>query len=193
MSKVEDKLERGYVNNLQHFEQFFYQNKDYVKYLAHKKCNNPNDADDIIQRTWEMLLRNFHKLLHVPDNKLCSYISAVMTNIINMEARKKKPNICSIEDVCEPGYDPIPFLDQCFEQNQVKEIFRSAWPKIDPCVREILERRYILDQSIQEIAKSMQIAPNNVYTYLHRARKIAKRELLKQNKYLDQQWRDAYT
>ena len=193
MSRVEETLEPGYANDPEHFEQFFYQYKDYVKYLAHKKCSNPNDADDIVQNTWEILLRNFQKLLHVPDNKRYSYISAVMTNIINMEARKKKPDTCSFEDVCNPGYDPVPFLDQCFEKKQVKEIVRSAWPKIDPSVREILERRYILDQSIQEIAKSMQIAPNNVYTYLHRARKIAKRELLKQNKYLDQQWRDAYT
>lgn len=174
-------------------EQFFLQYGYYVKYLVRKKCSNPNDVEDFVQSTWEQLLKNSDKLRNISENKLFSYIDVVVTNVIRMEARKKKLDTCSFEDHQEPGYDPVPFLDQLFDQKQILENFRNAWSKIDPYVREILERRYIMEQSNLEIAVAMKISHNNVRVYLHRARKAAKRELLKHNKDLDQQWHDAYT
>lgn len=174
-------------------EQLFLQHGYYVKYLVRKKCSNPNDVEDFVQSTWEQLLKNSDKLRNISENKLSSYIDVVVTNVIRMEARKKKLDTCSFEDDLEPGYDPVPFLDQSFDQKQVKEIFRNAWSQIDPYVREILVRRYIMEQSGQEIADAMQISPNSVRSYLYRARKVAKRELLKNNRNLDQQWHDAYT
>ena len=193
MLRVEDKLELKLADEQHFIERFFYQYKDYVKYQASKKCGNSNDLEDIVQNTWELLLRNTDKLLMVSDNKQASYIAVVVTNVIRMEARKKKLDTCSLDAALEQGYDPTIMLNQNFDQKQVKEIFREAWSKIDPHVREILERYYLLEQSHKEIAEAMQIAPNNVRTYLHRARKAAKKELLKHSKSLDQQWHDAYT
>lgn len=193
MPKAEEKLDIHFLDEQQFIEQIFYQYKDYVKHLARKKSGDPNDVEDIVQSTWELLRRNTDKLLEVSENKRMAYIAAVVTNVIRMDARKKKLDTCSLDDVLEPGYDAMLVLDCMFDQKYVKENFREAWAKVDPYVREILERYYLLDQSHKEIAAAMEIAPNNVRTYLHRARKAAKKELLKHSKMLEQQWNDAYT
>ena len=193
MPKAEEKLDIHFLDEQQFIEQIFYQYKDYVKHLARKKSGDPNDVEDIVQSTWELLLRNTDKLLEVSENKRMAYIAAVVTNVIRMEARKKKLDTCSLDDVLEPGYDAMLVLDRVFDQKYVKENFREAWSKVNPYVRELLERYYLLDQSLKEIADAMEIAPNNVRTYLHRARKAAKKELLKHSKSLEQQWNDAYT
>ena len=193
MPKAEEKLELQLVDEQSFIEQIFFQYKDYVKYLARKKCGDPNDVEDVVQNTWELLLKNTDKLSAVSENKQMAYIATVVTNVIRMDARKKKLDTCSLDDVLEPGYDAMLVLDRIFDQKCVKESFREAWAKIDPYVRELLERYYLLDQSHKEIAEAMEIAPNNVRTYLYRARKAAKKELLKHSKLLDQQWNDAYT
>ena len=193
MPKAEEKLELQLVDEQSFIEQIFFQYKDYVKYLARKKCGDPNDVEDVVQNTWELLLKNTDKLSAVSENKQMAYIATVVTNVIRMDARKKKLDTCSLDDVLEPGYDAMLVLDRIFDQKCVKGSFREAWAKIDPYVRELLERYYLLDQSHKEIAEAMEIAPNNVRTYLYRARKAAKKELLKHSKSLEQQWNDAYT
>lgn len=193
MPKAEEKIEFQFVDEQSFIEQIFFRYKDYVKYLARKKCSDPNDVEDVVQSTWELLLKNVDKLSAVSENKQMAYIAAVVTNVIRMEARKKKLDTCSLDDVLEPGYDAMLILDRIFDQKDVKANFREAWTKVDPYVRELLERYYLLDQSHKEIAEAMDIVPNNVRTYLHRARKAAKKELLKHSKSLEQQWNDAYT
>ena len=193
MPKAEEKLDIHFLDEQQFIEQIFYQYKDYVKHLARKKAGDPNDVEDIVQSTWELLLRNTDRLLEVSENKRMAYIATVVTNVIRMDARKKKLDTCSLDDVLEPGYDAMLVLDRMFDQKYVKDNFRESWAKVDPYVRELLERYYLLDQSNKEIAEAMEIAPNNVRTYLHRARKAAKKELLKHSKSLEQQWNDAYT
>lgn len=193
MPRVDEKLDIQFVDEQYFIEQIFFRYKDYIKHLARKKCEDPNDIEDVVQSTWELLLKNMDKLSAVSENQRMAYIAAVVTNVIRMDARKKKLDTCSLDDVLEPGYDAMLVLDRMFDQKYVKESFREAWAKVDPYVRELLERYYLLDQSHKEIAAAMEIAPNNVRTYLHRARKAAKKELLKHSKMLEQQWNDAYT
>lgn len=188
-----EELNIQFIDEQQFIERIFFRYKDYVKHLARKKCEDRNEVEDVVQSTWELLLKNVDKLFAVSENKQMAYIAAVVTNVIRMEARKKKLDTCSLDDVLEPGYDATLILDRIFDQKYVKENFREAWAKVDPYVRELLERYYLLDQSNKEIAEAMEIAPNNVRTYLHRARKAAKKELLKHSKSLEQQWNDAYT
>ena len=129
----------------------------------------------------------------IDEQQFIEQIFLQYKNYVKHLARKKKLDTCSLDDVLEPGYDAMLVLDRMFDQKYVKENFREAWAKVDPYVRELLERYYLLDQSQKEIAEAMEIAPNNVRTYLHRARKSAKKELLKHSKSLEQQWNDAYT
>ena len=186
-------LDIQFIDEQQFIERIFLQHKNYVKYLARKKCGDPNDIEDVVQSTWELLLKNADKLFAVSENKQIAYIATVVINVIRMETRKKKLDTCSLDDVLEPGCDAMLVLDRIFDQKYVKDTFREAWEKVGPYVRELLVRYYILEQSHKEIAEAMEIAPNNVRTYLHRARKAAKKELLKHSKMLEQQWNDAYT
>ena len=115
MPKAEEKLDIHFLDEQQFIEQIFYQYKVYVKLVARKKAGNPNDVEDIVQSTWELLLRNTDKLLEVSENKRMAYIAAVVTNVIRMEARKKKLDTCSLDDVLEPGYDAMLVLDRVFD------------------------------------------------------------------------------
>ena len=124
MPKAEEKLDIHFLDEQQFIEQIFYQYKDYVKHLARKKSGDPNDVEDIVQSTWELLLRNTDKLLAVSENKRMAYIAAVVTNVVRMDARKRKMDICSLDDVLEPGYDAMLVLDRMFDQKYVKHCYQ---------------------------------------------------------------------
>ena len=94
-----EELDIQFIDEQQFIERIFFQYKAYVKHLARNKCGNPNDVEDVVQCTWELLLKNVDKLFAVSENKQMAYIAAVVTNVIRMEARKKKLDTCSLDDV----------------------------------------------------------------------------------------------
>lgn len=83
------ELDIQFIDEQAFIERIFLQYKNYVKHLARKKCGDPNDVEDVVQSTWELLLKNVDKLFAVSENKQMAYIAAVVTNVIRMEAERK--------------------------------------------------------------------------------------------------------
>lgn len=56
-----EELDIQYFDEQQFIERIFFRYKDYVKHLARKKCSDPNDVEDVVQSTWELLLKKYRQ------------------------------------------------------------------------------------------------------------------------------------
>ena len=165
-------------------ERFYEKYSRYVYKRVWQECHIPADVDDIVQSTWEALSAKWSTLEKLSDYKQLSYISVTITNIIRMNARKKKLETCSLESIAELGYNGAIIMDMLLDRKTQIKHFHEAWANVDPSTRELLERKYILEQTDAEIAASMQIKASSVRTYLTRARRAAL-TVLKQHGHID--------
>lgn len=165
-------------------DRFYEKYSRYVYKRVWQECHIPADVDDIVQSTWEALSTKWSTLENLSNPKQISYISVTITNIIRMNARKKKLETCSLESIAELGYNGTTIMDMLLDRKIQIKNFREAWLNVDPSTREPLERKYILEQTDAEIAASMQIKASSVRTYLTRARRTAL-TVLKQHNYID--------
>lgn len=173
MQKADQIMQKTEENQdfLIHFYEKYHK---YVYKLAWSKCHQPDDVEDVVQSTWMLLCAKEYVLKELTAPKQFTYIAVTVKNIILENARKKKLDICSIDSVANIGYDGTAILERIFERRTKIENFAEVWQQVDEASREILERKYILEQSDAEIARSMKIGTNSVRTYVSRARKAAR-------------------
>ena len=94
-------------------------------------------------------------------------------NTIREIARKQNVVICSLEQIAEPAYDGTRILEQMQDKWMKQEYFQATWALVDADTRELLERKYWLDETDEQIASAMNISKDSVRMYLSRARRKA--------------------
>ena len=145
----------------------------YVYKCARQECFRPDDVDDVVQTVWELLWAKRDTFGALSTCKQIAYITVTVKNVVRMNARKKKLTYCSLDTIAELGYDGSAILEYNMDRKIRIEKFRKIWSKVDPAIREILERKYVLGQTDIEIANSMKVKPTSIRMYLTRARRIA--------------------
>lgn len=171
-------------------EQIYSRYHVYVCWLARSKCSKGVDVEEIVQNTWEALCEKWEVLAGLPTEKQTAYISSTVTNCVRMAVRKKKVKTCSLESIGQYGYNGTQVLERMFDHGMLISNFREAWKQVEPDVRELLERRYILEQTDAQIAAAMQLKQEHVRVYIFRARKAARKTMLKYNHTLEKQWKE---
>ncbi len=156
------------------FEEFYEQYHIYVYKLVKEQCWRPEDVEDVVQGIWEKLFGKKELLASLSVPQQVQYITSTIRNTIIKDVRKKKLEICSLESVLELGYDGTVRMERRVERQMTSATFREVWNLVDPSIRELLERKYLLEESDSDIAAAMQIKTNSVRTYLSRARKAAR-------------------
>lgn len=111
-----------------------------------------------------------------------NYFSKTMRNILRQEARRKKLIVCTLESVDIFDSGCIDEINEAIDQEMQRRLFSQAWTTVNEDVRELLERKYDLGESDEEIARTMGIKVASVRMYLSRAKKVA-REALDEYKY----------
>lgn len=158
------------------------QYSDYIYKLAWDLCSEPQDIDDLVQTIWEKLINKEQVLQTLDKPQQLNYISKTLKNTLREDARRKKLLTCSLDSVVKCRSDPIDLIDDAIDQAIQLRVFREVWPQINEDIRELLERKYDLNETDEEIARSMGIKPASVRTYLSRARKQA-RKILNEHKH----------
>lgn len=153
------------------------QYSDYVYKLAWDLCSEPQDIDDLVQTVWEKLISKEHILQKLDKPQQLNYISKTLKNTLHEEARRKKLLTCSLDAVVGYCSGQIDQIDESIDQAIQCRAFHEIWPQIDEDVRELLERKYDLNETDEEIAHSMGIKPASVRMYLTRAKKTARKIL----------------
>lgn len=155
-----------------HLECLYNEYSRFVYKEAWKFHNNTFDVDDLVQEVWLKLCRKVDLLTGYSSAQLNAYLSVVVRNTAISSARKRHIHL-SLDEADNIPYFEAEALHDNIDRLIRIQVFRQLWPSVPPQARELLERKYILQESDAEIAYEMGIHKNSVRMYLTRARKTA--------------------
>lgn len=153
----------------------FLQHRDVLKGVAMRLCGNAEDANDLLQDTYERVLRAPSR--ERPDN-VRAWLITVMHNLFLDQCRQKRrrPHLVPIEE--EPDVpEPEPEVEPEWAAISPAQL-EAALAKLDDRYREVYELHCLSGVSYDEIARSLNITRTTVGTRLARARQKV-RELLR--------------
>lgn len=141
------------------------------------------DADDIFQSTLPKLIDKLADLRRMSKDKLTNYIYSTCKNTaINYLQKKGGLKEFSFEELSStiPADEDPRLLSK--EDDEDIEALHRAWKKLDPRSQYLLEARYILNKSFEEIAEDINLQSGSVRTAISRARKKARKLILEEKK-----------
>ena len=144
----------------------------YVYKLAWQYWNRPEDIDDFVQEIWVRLCTHTSKLESMPHEEQLAYISTTIRNTAISLSRKKNHEV-SLDEAEWITYNEADILNHILDKKLSTQCFRKVWPTVPQSARELLERKYLLEETDAEIALAIGIGASSVRTYLSRARKTA--------------------
>lgn len=154
------------------FQRFYGAYSQFVYQQAWKYTSNPSEVEDLVQDVWLKLYLKCELLYSYSEKQQLSYIAVTARNTAISNARRNH-HTCSMDSLTNLSWNSTELLDDLYDRQIRMETFRTAWPHVPAAARELLERKYILMESDDEIAQAMAISRNSVRMYLTRARKQA--------------------
>lgn len=130
------------------------------------------EPEDLVQEVWLLLCGKCTLLTSLPEEKQAGYLAAMVRNTACSLARKAHPTL-PLEAAHTIGCHESERLNELLDRKCSVREFRKLWPSVPQPAAELLERKYILQQTDSEIAHAMGIAPGSVRMYLTRARRTA--------------------
>lgn len=159
---------------------FYNQYNRYLLDIAQQACFNSQEMDDLVQTVWVKLLAKDKLLRSLSHPQRLNYISVAVVNTARQIWRKgSQVQFCSLDSVTVGTPGGITTFNENFDRMVRNENFGSVWQLLDENVRELLERKYLLNESIEEIAQAMGVKPSSVRMYISRARRSALAVFLK--------------
>lgn len=174
------KLLKDYIEkNKLNIEQIINDYSGYV-YTIIKNISNQEftqeDIEEMISDTFFVLWKNAYKINE--NDKISSYLSGVVNNIIKKKKREIKENL-DIEDY-ENILQEQNQIDKIYENRNKIEIMEKALEDMTKEDNDIFELFYYAGKKVKEIAKQLNITEFKVKTRLHRIRKRIKQILEKE-------------
>lgn len=174
------KLLKDYIEkNKLNIEQIINDYSGYV-YTIIKNISNQEftqeDIEEMISDTFFVLWKNAYKINE--NDKISSYLSGVVNNIIKKKKREIKENL-DIEDYKNILQEQNQ-IDKIYENRNKIEIMGKALEDMTKEDNDIFELFYYAGKKVKEIAKQLNITEFKVKTRLHRIRKRIKQILEKE-------------
>ena len=149
-----------------------------------RSINDPRDCEDVVQDALEKLAGKVDKLRELSGCALAAYIVFTVRNTaINLQKHRavvEKHGFSFSADQFD-GYqadDPTP--EELAELREKKASLVTVWPRIPERDRDLLYRKYVLEETDQEIADALDCKKASVRMSLTRARRRAF-ELMKED------------
>lgn len=121
-------------------------------------------AEESVQESWLRIIRFFEKVKEIPRDKLEGYIVTIVKNTSFTIRRKENHTDPFPENWDGPTVD----LQPTDEFHRLVELIRSMSERY----REILEAKFVLGCSNQEIARQMGMNESTVASRISRGRKL---------------------
>lgn len=138
--------------------------------------HDPWATDDVLQATLEKLIDKVAELRKKDRGHLVNYIITACRNRAKNYLRDSaKRGAFSFDegfDCPDDSNDQIEMESRLIHDEELREL-SEIWPELDERSRYVLEARYILEKTPQEIAAEMDIKPASVRMLLTRARRNA--------------------
>lgn len=159
------------------FMQEVYQQNERLMYaIALKYASNTQDCEDIVHDTVEKLCKNIAKIKELPNSALRAYVVyAVRNTAINFRKHQSTINrhIQQLSgDDSNSEYDQPESIIERIEGLQEKRTrLTKVWTQLTDAEQELLYRKYVLDQTTEELAGIFQCSRDSIRMRLSRARR----------------------
>lgn len=173
ISAIEDDNDRAFMEHL------YYKYQRLMYSVIQRYTKDSWDIEDIFQSTLPNLIDKLALLKTLSNTKRTNYIISTCKNTaINYLEKKRNRNEFSFEDIPTQSIFTEDSYQLSINDSDDVIAFRRAWSKLDDRRQYLLEARYILNKSFDEIALDLNIKPNSVRVAMSRARETAKQLIL---------------
>ena len=159
------------------FMQEVYQQNERLMYaIALKYASNTQDCEDIVHDTVEKLCKNIAKIKGLTNSALRAYVVyAVRNTAINFRKHQSTINrhIQQLSgDDSNSEYDqPESIIERIEDLQEKRTRLTKVWTQLTDAEQELLYRKYVLDQTTEELAGIFQCSRDSIRMRLSRARR----------------------
>lgn len=159
------------------FMQEVYQQNERLMYaIALKYASNTQDCEDIVHDTVERLCKNIIKIKGLPNSALRAYVVyAVRNTAINFRKHQATINrhIQQLsDDVLSSEYDqPESIIERIEDLKEKRTSLTKVWMQLTDAEQELLYRKYVLEQTTEELAGIFQCSRDSIRMRLSRVRR----------------------
>lgn len=154
--------------------------KNLMYSTAYKYTSKPDAADDIVQDALVNLIKKVDTLRPMKRHILAGYIVATIRNRAINELKSRAYQQENIMDYSESAIlEDFP-LDRLMILAEQRAQLGKIWTRLSDEDRFLLEGRYILGYTDQEMAESLRCKPDSIRMKLTRARRKALTFLLEE-------------
>ena len=171
VATIEDMDDRDFMESL------YYSYKRLMYSEIRKIVHDTWDVEDVLQNTLIRLIKKIPLLRTLGRDQLVNYIISTARNTARNHIRDNKRATEFAFDESIDSLDAARTSDHALEHLELVEMMQAvgeAWAQLDEKYRRVLEMKYILEQSNEEIAQEFDIGVNSVRMLLTRARKQLK-------------------
>lgn len=158
------------------FEQFYTRYKNFLYYTARRKCNNEDDVHEVVQETIVRLLKNINALREINEAKTQKYIALTVRAVyVDLEKKKHTDMAVSLnEALIEVLHCGGTQIEREMEGIDHKNNIRKLQAGLSTRDWYVLESKYILGYTDQELAAHLGVAPDSIRMILSRAKSKAR-------------------
>lgn len=150
----------------------------YIKYkndmfkVAYSILNDYQLAQDAVHSAFINLADNLDKIEEINCNKTRSFVVIIIKNVsINLYRKRKKQNCIMLENIDNILPDDSESIDERIINADMFNLISSRIQQLNTAYSDIISLKYFYHYSDNEIAKLLNITPENTRVRLHRARK----------------------
>ena len=172
VATIEEMDDRDFMESLY----YSYQRLMYSE--IRKILHNSWDVEDVLQNVMLKLINKLPLLRSLGRDQLVNYIISTARNTALNYVRDKKRVTQFAFDESIDSLDASRMSHTALERLELIEMMQAvgeAWAQLDEKYKRVLEMKYILELSNEEIAKEFDIGPNSVRMLLTRARNQLKK------------------
>lgn len=159
------------------FMQEVYQQNERLMYaIALKYASNTQDCEDIVHDTVEKLCKNIAKIKELPNSALRAYVVyAVRNTAINFRKHQSTINRhiqqLSGDDSSSEYDQPESIIERIEDLQEKRTSLTKVWMQLTDAEQELLYRKYVLDQTTEELSGIFQCSRDSIRMRLSRARR----------------------
>ena len=183
LAAITSEIERAFMTDI------YIKYSDIMKKKATNLLSSETEAEELVQDVFAKLIERADVVMSVDQKKLPAYLMAAVKNsVMNRYRRrnieKKYFTETDEEEAIEWVKDEAPLPEDVYLEKETAKEISEALKKIPEKDRVILEDKYILEMSDEEIAKEFGVSSGSIRSYLSRARKKACSILKKEVQYV---------
>ena len=164
------------VDDRAFMQEVYQQNERLMHAIALKYASNTQDCEDIVHDTVERLCKNIIKITGLPNSALRAYVVyAVRNTAINFRKHQATINRhiqqLSDDDLSSEYDQPESIIERIEDLQEKRTSLTKVWTQLTDAEQELLYRKYVLDQTTEELSGIFQCSRDSIRMRLSRARR----------------------